>query len=69
MNGCRGVDFSQLENVLPAAELVINTVPQIVLKEDRLRLLPKDTPVLDLASKPGGGDVAATERACGCETI
>lgn len=59
MNGCHGVDFSRLEAVLPRTQLIINTVPCRVLGEKQLALLPKDTPVLDLASKPGGDDVEA----------
>ncbi len=59
MNGCHGVDFSRLAAVLPDAELVINTVPCHILAAEQLALLRKDTPVLDLASKPGGDDVAA----------
>lgn len=45
---------------MPHAALVINTVPQVVLHESQLALLPKETLVLDLASKPGGGDVEST---------
>lgn len=59
VNGCHGIDFSRMEAVLPYADLVMNTVPCHVLGEQQLTLLPKDTPVLDLASKPGGDDVAA----------
>lgn len=48
---------------MPNAKLLINTVPQLVLPEERLALLPKEALVLDLASKPGGDDVATiTER-------
>lgn len=48
---------------MPDAELVMNTVPCHVLGEQQLKMLPKDTPVLDLASKPGGDDVAAVYAA------
>ncbi len=48
---------------MPSAELVMNTVPCHVLGEQQLAMLPKDTPVLDLASKPGGDDVAAVYAA------
>ena len=60
VNGCHGVDFSRLEAILPKAELIVNTVPCRVLGAEQLALLPKDIPVLDLASKAGGDDVAAT---------
>lgn len=46
---------------LSAFDLVVNTIPAPVLDEKRLRQLRPDCLVLDLASKPGGVDWAASE--------
>ena len=48
------VPFDQLNEVLPKADILFNTVPATVLGRDALSLLKKDCLILDLASKPGG---------------
>lgn len=48
------VDFSQLKGVLPQTQLLINTVPQPILREKQLKLLPQDCLLLELASAPYG---------------
>ncbi|MBQ7646941.1 MAG: dipicolinate synthase [Clostridia bacterium] len=48
-----------IKNVLPGADIVYNTVPALVLDAGALGLIKKETPVIDLASKPGGTDLEA----------
>lgn len=61
---CRGMclgaaDTGELELILPKFSVVVNTVPSPVLPAGRLRCLPKDALILELASKPGGVDQTA----------
>ncbi len=60
--GWRRIETGALEPVLPAVRLVFNTVPALVLEEEQLKLLPRNSLVLDLASRPGGVDWEAAER-------
>ena len=58
--GCKGAYM----NALPYAEadIIFNTVPTMVLGRDLLQTLPKDTLIIDLASKPGGVDLESAKR-------
>ena len=54
-----GVEHTgQLEGWLCGYDLVINTVPARILGEEALADLRPGCLVIDLASKPGGADVA-----------
>lgn len=60
---CLGAaDTRELELVLPRFSCVVNTVPSPVLSGDRLERLPRGAMILELASKPGGVDLAAAEK-------
>ena len=54
--------LGQLSSHLGGCDLVVNTVPAQVLGETELADLNPDCLVLDLASKPGGVDLAAAAR-------
>jgi len=43
-------------------EIIFNTVPALLLGEQELSRVSKDTVLIDLASEPGGTDFAAAER-------
>ena len=66
--GCDAVAMEALEDLLPSAQVVFNTVPAAVLGEDRLARLSRDCLVIDLASKPGGVDFDTAAR-LGIRTI
>lgn len=52
-----------MESELEKSDLIVNTVPKTILKDDLLGKIRKDALVLDLASKPGGIDFkSAKER-------
>jgi len=51
--------FEEIDRILHGFDVVINTVPAMILKRERLLMLKKDCFVLDLASKPGGVDTDA----------
>lgn len=57
--GINAKDYKQLPSICAVADIVFNTVPSIVLGDDELCKLPKDTPIIELASKPGGVDAVA----------
>ena len=51
-----------MEAWLCAYDLVINTVPAPVLGREGVAALKKGAAVIDLASRPGGVDLAAAEE-------
>ena len=51
----------ELTHILPAQDMVVNTIPAPVLDAHALSLLPKNTPLLELASQPGGFDSIQAE--------
>lgn len=56
INGCHAINTGEIADVLGRCDLIFNTVPKTLLKDDLLSLIRKDTLVVDLASKPGGID-------------
>jgi dipicolinate synthase subunit A len=54
--GCRSIHINEIDNYLDSCNIVINTVPAIILDEKKLKKLDKNCLVIDLASKPGGED-------------
>lgn len=60
--GLQSADLSRLEQLAPAFETVVNTVPAPVLTEPVLKALRPGSLIVDLASKPGGTDFAAAQR-------
>ncbi len=59
--GCQPVHLSEMAEHLPAADLVVNTVPSLLLEEEKLVLLKRSCLIIDLASKPGGVDFEAAK--------
>lgn len=53
-NGLLALSDSEKTTILPHCDLVINTIPQQVLSEQELRLLPGDCHIFDIASSPFG---------------
>jgi dipicolinate synthase subunit A len=63
--GGKGIHLSDLfENAdaLGDYDLIFNTVPNLILPEERLKLLNKHVLIIDLASRPGGVDFEAAKR-------
>lgn len=54
--GYNPVPLSELNNSLSDKNIIINTIPSLILDENRLKLIKKDSLIIDLASKPGGVD-------------
>lgn len=67
LNGFAGIktgDFTEIKSY----NFIFNTIPSLILSEDVLRELNKDTLIIDLASLPGGVDFAYAEK-CGIKAI
>jgi len=62
------VCFDELDTVLQGMDVLFNTVPQLVLDDNRLIHLNREALVIDLASQPGGVDFGAAEK-LGIKTI
>ena len=56
-DGCEARRLRELGSVLPGCDLILNTVPARVLGEGELTLVRRECLIVDVASKPGGGDV------------
>lgn len=54
--GYEALEIGALDGYLGGMQMVFNTVPARILTDIRLRELPAETPILDLASLPGGVD-------------
>jgi len=61
--GMRGIYFDKLHEVIHQFQIVINTVPYLVLDEMAIVKMCSDSLIIDLASNPGGTDFSkASER-------
>jgi len=60
--GCTTVHHDALSAAVSAVDLIINTVPAMVLDGEILNGISRDTMIIDLASPPGGTDFAAADR-------
>ncbi|MCM1328660.1 MAG: dipicolinate synthase subunit DpsA [Ruminococcus sp.] len=54
--GCESCPICDIDGILGDFDIIFNTVPAVVLDENRLKKISKKCLVIDLASKPGGVD-------------
>ncbi|MCL2528520.1 MAG: dipicolinate synthase subunit DpsA [Defluviitaleaceae bacterium] len=52
--------YGEMDACLPEADIIINTVPEILLDRRNMKHIRKDTLIIDLASPPYGVDVTAS---------
>ena len=57
--GYTGVDMKEVHKIKNNMDIIINTVPALVLHREFLKGLKEDALIIDLASKPGGVDFDA----------
>ena len=57
-----------LEETLEGYDIVFNTVPEAIFSEKLLCTLRADSPLIELASKPGGAEPGAAEKS-GCRYV
>lgn len=60
--GYNEVELEKIEEYLPIADVVINTIPSVVIDKNRVELLNSNSVFLDLASSPGGVDFEALKQ-------
>ena len=60
--GLNAVPMEAADGLLETTDVAVNTVPAPVLGAARLKRLPKDALVIDLASLPGGTDFEAAKE-------
>lgn len=58
--GYTPVKLDDLGEYLNRQNIIFNTIPSMILTEERLKRLNKDCIIIDLASKPGGVDFRAS---------
>ncbi len=54
--------LSEIEMEVIDADIVINTIPQLIINEGVIAKLPPHTLIIDIASKPGGTDFRYAEK-------
>lgn len=59
--GLEAVPLEAVDGLLESTDVAVNTVPAPLLGKHRLKKLPKDALVIDLASLPGGTDFEAAK--------
>lgn len=60
--GYKTTNINLLKKNLSQYDIIINTVPHMVLTKERLNYVKKDCLIIDLASKPGGIDQKIAEE-------
>ncbi|RWZ60442.1 dipicolinic acid synthetase subunit A [Halobacillus fulvus] len=60
--GLKALDMNQLKTEDLHCDLLINTVPKLVVDQDVIKQLPSHALIIDLASKPGGTDFSFAEK-------
>ncbi len=55
-NGYTCIELENLKNNIDSYDIIINTIPAVILKKDELERISNETLVIDIASKPGGVD-------------
>lgn len=66
--GYKSVHLNEIQGYLPGMDLIFNTIPSMILTEQMLKRLGKESIIIDLASKPGGVDIE-NARKVGIKTI
>jgi len=60
--GCCPVNFDDLKTEIVKADIIFNTVPAKVLDINILKVMDKNSLIIDLASAPGGTDFELAEK-------
>lgn len=54
--GYKPILLDELDNNLEQFDIIINTIPHVILDGEKLKLLKRDCLIIDIASNPGGVD-------------
>ena len=61
-DGFEAIGFGDMPKCMENCRVVINTVPSLVLTEECIRKMSRDSLIIDIASKPGGTDFDAAKK-------
>ena len=61
-NGCIPIKYNEISNLGKLFDIVINTVPTMIISNKELDSFKKDVLIVDVASKPGGTDKNHAEK-------
>lgn len=60
--GSKSIKYEELNKKIDMFDIIINTVPVLILNKERLELLNKNTLLIDVASAPGGIDFEVAQQ-------
>ena len=60
--GYKPILLDELDNTLGNFDIIVNTIPHIILTKEKLKLLKRDSLIIDIASNPGGVDRNAAKE-------
>lgn len=60
--GFEAMEFGEIPNRISDVDTVVNTVPSLVITEEIIKKMSKESLIVDIASAPGGTDFAAAEK-------
>lgn len=60
--GYEPVRLNEIDEKLKDFNIIINTIPSMILDEEKIKLLDEDCLIVDLASNPGGVDRQAAKK-------
>lgn len=66
--GMNAVHLNDLDDYISEMDIIVNTVPALIIDSNKLELVKKEVLILDLASLPGGVDFTAAKQ-MGVKTI
>ena len=61
-HGYEPLPLDNLKDHIHEFDIIFNTIPSLILDDEILTKVKKDALIIDLASKPGGVDLAEAER-------
>ncbi len=59
--GYNAININKLVGIIDQYDIIINTVPQIIITKEHIKNINKECLLIDLASKPGGFDTKEIE--------
>ena len=60
--GYKPILLDELDGQLEQFDIIINTIPHVILNRERLKMLRRDCIIIDIASNPGGVDRNAAKE-------
>lgn len=60
--GYNVVELNNITEVIGDMDIIFSTIPAVILDKEKIKLLSKDTVIIDLASAPGSVDYEACEE-------